>query len=73
MAIYNNSTKDEHDALYNLKDDPSIIIKSAAKGFVVFVWEKEDCLKEANKQLDDKEVYEVPHNPNVLINTTMKT
>ena len=74
MAIYINPTKDEQDALYSLKDDPSIIIKSAGKCFVVVVvWEKEDCLKEVHKQLHDREVYEVPHNPNVLINTTMKT
>ena len=29
-------------------------------------------MKAVHKQLDDREVYEVPHNPNVLINTTMK-
>ena len=28
---YNNLTKDERDALYSLKDDPSIIIKGADK------------------------------------------
>ena len=34
---YNNLTKDERDALYSLKDDPSIIIKDADKGSVVVV------------------------------------
>ena len=29
---YNNFTKDERNALYSLKDDPSIIIKSAGEG-----------------------------------------
>ena len=34
---YNNLTKDERDALYSLKDDPSIIIKGADKGSAVVV------------------------------------
>ena len=70
---YNNLTKDERDALYSLKDDPSIIIKGADKGSVVVVWDREDYLKEAYKQLYDREVYEeVPNDLNVLINTIMK-
>ena len=53
-----------------MKDDPSIIIKSASKGFVVVVWDREDSLKEAYRQFDDKEVYEqVPDDPNVLTRT----
>ena len=37
---YNSLTKDERDALYSLKDDPSIIIKGADKGsVVVVVWD----------------------------------
>ena len=54
---YNNLTKDERDTLYRLKGDPSIIIKGADKGFVVVVC-REDYLKEAYKQLDDREVFE---------------
>ena len=70
---YNNLTKDERDALYRLKDDPSIIIKGADKCSVVVVWDREDYLKEAYKQLDDRELYEeVPNNPDFLINTLMK-
>ena len=53
---YNNLTKDEHDALYWLKDDPCIIIKGADKGSVVAVWDREDCLNEAYKKLDNSEV-----------------
>ena len=34
---YNNLTKDECDALYSLRDDPSIIIKGADKGSVIVV------------------------------------
>ena len=52
---YNNLTKDERDSLYSLKYDRSIIIKDADKGSVVFVWDREDYLKQAYKQLDDRE------------------
>ena len=66
---YNNLTKEERDALYSLRDDSSIIIK----GVVVVVWDREDYLKEAYKQLEDREVYgEVPNDPSVLVNTIIK-
>ena len=71
---YNNLTKDERDASYSLKNDPSIITKGTDKGsLIVVVWDREGYLKEAYKQLDDRELYEeVPNDLNVLINTTMK-
>ena len=59
--------------MYSLKDDPSIIIKGADKGSVVLVWDREDYLDEASRQLDYKEVYEqVPDDPSVLANTLIK-
>ena len=70
---YNNLTKEERDALYSLRDDSSIIIKGADKGSVVVVWDRKDYLKEAYKQLEDREVYEeVPNDPSVLLNTIIK-
>ena len=54
---YNNLTKDERDVLYSLKDDPSTIVKGADKVSVVVVCDREDYLKEAYKQLYDREVY----------------
>ena len=70
---FNNLTKEEGEALCSLKDDHSIIIKGADKGSVAVIWNKEDYLKEAYRQLDDKEVYEqVPDDLNVLVNTLMK-
>ena len=37
------------------------------------VWDKEDYLEEAYKQLEDREVdEEVPNDPNVLVNTIIK-
>ena len=67
---FNSLTKEEREALYSLKDYPSIIIKGADKGSVVVVWDREDYLKEAYRQLDDKELYEqVSEDPSVLANT----
>ena len=70
---YHNLTKEERDALYSSRDDSTIIIKGADKGSVVVVWGREDYLKEAYKQLEDREVYEeVPNDPSVLVNTIIK-
>ena len=69
---FNNLTKEELNALYNLKDDPTIIIKSANKETAVVVWGREDYLNEASKQLEDKDVYEgVQNYPSTLINIIM--
>ena len=55
---FNNLTNSERKALYDLKNDRSIVIKSADKGSAVVVWDREDYIKEAEKQLGDEEVYE---------------
>ena len=41
-----------------MRDDTSIINKEADKGSGVVVWDRKDYLKEAEKQLGDKETYE---------------
>ena len=65
-------TREERNALYNLRDDPTITIKGADKGSAVIVWDRDDYLKEAYKQLEDKDVYEeVPNDTSILINTIM--
>ena len=43
--------------MYSLKNDNAIIIKDAYKGSPVVVWDRENYLKEAHKQLPDEEVY----------------
>ena len=53
---YSNLTKGERNALYLLRDDPSIIIKETDKGSAVVEWDREDYLREANSQLSDKDV-----------------
>ena len=51
-------TKEERTALYNLRDDPTIIIKGAHKGSAVTVLDREDYLKEEPKQSENKHAYE---------------
>ena len=67
---FNNLTNSERKALYDLKNDKSIVIKSADKGSAVVVWDREDYIKEAEKQLDDEEVYkEVSNDAAPLLKT----
>ena len=51
-------TKEERLTLNSLRDNTSIIIKQADKGSGVVVWDRKNYLKEAEKQLGDKETYE---------------
>ena len=69
----NSLPKEEQDALHSLRDDPSIIIIGANKGSAIVVWDREDYLMEAYRQLHDKEVYkQVPDDPSVFANNLMK-
>ena len=52
-----NLTREEWEALKNLKEDRSIIIKPADKGSCVVVWDREDYLAEGYMQLNDKSTY----------------
>ena len=59
---------EEWSALYNLKSDKDIVIKSANKGSAVVVWDRDNYIKEAEKQLGDKDIYEeVRNDPRPLI------
>ena len=67
---YNNLTREERSAFYNLKNDKNIVIKCADKSSAVAVWDRDDYIKEAEKQLGDKEIYEeVCNDPEPLIST----
>ena len=71
---YNNLTSKERQALYDLKKDKNILNKGADKGSVVVVWDKEDYIKEAEKQLGYNDVYEeVPDDPEPLVSTIHRT
>ena len=52
-----NLTMEVWQALKNLKEDRSIIIKPADKGSCVVVWDREDYLAEGYKQLNDESIY----------------
>ena len=64
---YSNMPKDEWDAVRSLADDRNIVIKRADKGSCVVIWDRNDYLLEAEKQLRDKKVYrDVEYNVNIL-------
>ena len=70
---FNNLTQKERNALYILRNDPTIIIKGADMGSAVVVWDREDYLKEAYKQLEDRYVYEkVQSDCSIIIDTIMR-
>ena len=67
---YNNLTREERSALYSLKNDKNIVIKSADKGSAVVVWDRDDYIKEPEEQLGHKDIYEkVCNDPGPLIST----
>ena len=49
----------EWEALRGLAGDRHIVIKQTDKGSCVVVRCRDDCIKEANKQLENKTVYKV--------------
>ena len=55
---YNNLTSKERQALYDLNNNKNIVFKGANKESVVVVWDKEDYIKEAEKQLGNSDVSE---------------
>ena len=60
-------------ALYNLRNDISIIIKEVDKGSLVVVWDKQDNQKEAEEEPSSKEMYEeVADHPSHLIDVMHK-
>ena len=52
-----NLTREEWQAIKNLKDGRSTIIKPADKGSCVVLWDHEDYLAEGYKQLNDESIY----------------
>ena len=54
---YSNSTSEEWKAMRSLADDKQIVIKKADKGSCVVVWDRDDYLLEAERQLKDEKIY----------------
>ena len=60
----------EQGALFDLKNVKTIVIKGADKGSAVVVWNRDDYIQEAEKQVGVKEIYEeVSTDPQPLIDT----
>ena len=56
-----------------MKNDKNIVIKNTDKGSAVVVWDRDDCIKEAEKQIGAKDIYEeVCNDPELLISTIHK-
>ena len=53
-----NLSHGERKALFDLKNDKSIVIKEADKGSAVVVWDTDDYCIEADAQLSDSDVYQ---------------
>ena len=64
---YSNLSNKEWRAIRSLADDRSIVIKKADKGLSVMVWDRNDYVLEAEKQLSDPSVYrDVSNSENIL-------
>ena len=59
--------KDEWDVIRSLADDRNIVIQRGDKDSCVVIWNRNDYLLEADKQLKDKKFYrDVEYNINSL-------
>ena len=66
-------TKAGRDAVYSLENDNSILIKETDKGSAIVVWDRDDYLREAKNQLNDKNVYkDLNGNVEVLLKKSSK-
>ena len=54
---YSNFSKEEWQAMRALANDRSIVIKKADKGLCVVIWDRNDYIAEAEKQLSDENIY----------------
>ena len=54
---FSNLTNSERKALYDIRNDENIEVKSADNSAAVIVWDREGYMTEAEKQLGDEEVY----------------
>ena len=66
-STQSNLLGDVWKALRNLAEDRSIVINRADKGSSMVVWNRDDYLQEASKELLDTNIYEdVKFNENIL-------
>ena len=69
---FKNLSKEESQALYQLKNDNAIVIKGAVKGCGAILCGMKDYFKKPHKQLSDEKVYEeVTNDPSKLESTIL--
>ena len=61
ISVDQNLTREERNALKELRDNDNIIIKKADKGSSIVVMNKDDYVKEAERQLSDTKFYKETH------------
>ena len=54
---HSNLSQEEWKAIRSLVDDRNIVTKEADKGSCVVIWDRNDYIAEAEKQLSDEDVY----------------
>ena len=54
---YSNFSTEEWECMQSSANDKSIVIKKADKGSCVVVWDRDDYIADAEKQLKDKNLY----------------
>ena len=68
-----NSNKEEYLTMWSLQNDRSVIIKPAVKGSSVVVWDRNDYLKGAERQISDISIYkEVKVTEENLVNLVIR-
>ena len=55
---YSNLSEEEWKAVRSPANDPNIVIKKADEESCVVIWDRGDYIMEAEKQLNDKAVYQ---------------
>ena len=71
QQTYSNFNSEEWKAMRSLADDRDLVTKKADKGSCVVVWDQNDYLMEAEKQMSHKNIYkEVKFNEKLIWNLT---
>jgi len=74
VRYHRNLSKEEQEALHNLRGYDDIIIKQAAKGSAVVILERDKYVAEAMRQLSDSEVFiPLPDDPTAEMIEPIKT
>ena len=67
QQTYSNFNSEEWKAMRSLADDRDLVTKKADKGSCVVVWDQNDYLMEAEKQMSHKNIYkEVKFNEKLI-------